>query len=241
MTRTDRVTVEPTHLLARRISALSGKAVQAAELDPLQDVRSHDTGEDITSVLRAGTPAVRFVIAGWISESVVLEDGRRQIVGLRLPGDLLMGPGEGMEANFLTMGRTGLMAGPHAGAPLQALLVAEEQLRLRELVVRLGRCSAYERTAHLLLELHERLLRVGLADADGFHLPLTQEVLADALGLSIVHVNRTLQQLRRDGRLVLRGAQAVFPDRKALASAVHYTLTIEPPAPTVGLRRVGGP
>ena len=240
MTRTDRVTLDPSDLLARRLSGLCGRAVSAADLHPLHDFRSHETGDDLAGFLSAGAPGMRFVLAGWVAESVVLEDGRRQIIGLRLPGDRLAAPGEGVQTAFLTPGRTAVLTGAQAGPELEALLAAEELTRLRDLVVRLGRCSAHERAGHLLLELHERLLRVGLAEGEGFHLPLTQEVLADALGLSIVHVNRTLQQLRREGLLVLRGAQAVFTDRKGLASAVYYNLTVEAPPAPAAVRRAGG-
>ena len=241
MLRTDHVSLDPSHLLARRLSGLCGKPIFAAELGPLHDVRSHHTGDDLTGTLKSAASGMRFILAGWVAESVSLEDGRRQIIGLRLPGDRLAPPGEGVETAFLTAGRTAVMSGPPVGPALEDLLLAEEHARLRQLVVRLGRCSAHERTAHLLLELHERLLRIGLAAGDGFHLPLTQEVLADALGLSIVHVNRTLQQLRREGCLVLHGAQATFPNRKGLASAVHYTLSVAtPPPPAAALRRTGG-
>ncbi len=79
-----------------------------------------------------------------------------------------------------------------------------DEASLLDHIVRLGRQTAYERMAHLLLELRWRLAEVGLGDERKFPLPLTQEVLADALGLSIVHVNRTLQQLRREGLLEMR-------------------------------------
>jgi CRP-like cAMP-binding protein len=238
MTPTHRVTMQPSQLLARRFSALLREAVSAAELEPLLDVRSHRPGDSLDGALGAGAPGTRFVLAGWVSESVILPDGRRQIIAFALPGDRVAPPEKGMEGAFLTAGRTGVLPSTGAGNPTDAALGAEEQMRLRQLVVRLGRCSAYERTAHLLLDLHERLLRVGLADATAFHLPLTQEVLADALGLSIVHVNRTLQQLRREGRLVLRGSQATLPDREGLACAVHYALTVETPPAALGPGRV---
>jgi CRP-like cAMP-binding protein len=71
-------------------------------------------------------------------------------------------------------------------------------------LMRCGRQSAYERVAHLVMEIHHRLSFVGLANGKSFAMPLTQEVLADALGLSIVHLNRTLQQLRREGMIAFK-------------------------------------
>jgi DNA-binding transcriptional regulator LsrR (DeoR family) len=61
-----------------------------------------------------------------------------------------------------------------------------------------------ERMAHLLLELYSRLSRVGLTTGRRFSVPITQEVFADALGLSVVHINRTLQQLRRERLIEMR-------------------------------------
>ena len=78
------------------------------------------------------------------------------------------------------------------------LAAVEEKARLMEQVVRLGRLPALESMASLLLELHDRLDLVGLARDGRFAMPLTQETLADATGLSLVHFNRTLQQLRRE-------------------------------------------
>ena len=89
------------------------------------------------------------------------------------------------------------------------LLSIYETLSLQDQVVRLGRQTAYERMVHLLLELRERLDTVDMVINNVFPMPLTQEVLADALGLSIVHVNRTLQQIRRDGGAV---QHQDFPD-----------------------------
>jgi CRP-like cAMP-binding protein len=65
--------------------------------------------------------------------------------------------------------------------------------------------SAYERIQDWLSEIHERLLLAGRAGPESFPMPLTQEMLADALGLTSVHVNRTLQAMRRDGVLEWRG------------------------------------
>jgi CRP-like cAMP-binding protein len=69
----------------------------------------------------------------------------------------------------------------------------------REWVVNLGARDAHRRTAHLFCELQTKLLALGLADEEGFELPFTQADLADAVGVSTVHVNRVLQQLKREG------------------------------------------
>jgi CRP-like cAMP-binding protein len=98
----------------------------------------------------------------------------------------------------------------------------EEALMLDH-IVRLGRQTAYERVAHLLVELNDRLQTVGLSDGRVFEVPLTQEVMADTLGLSVVHINRTLQQLRRERMIVFEAGRIdlLFPD--LMAAAADYS------------------
>lgn len=79
-----------------------------------------------------------------------------------------------------------------------------------------------ERLAHLFLELHERLEVIGQTDGDRFPLPLTQETLADVSGLSVVHVNRTLQELRRENLARFEKGWVHLLDRRALAEAVEF-------------------
>jgi CRP-like cAMP-binding protein len=101
---------------------------------------------------------------------------------------------------------------------------AREQAILTEHIVRLGRRNAYERLGHLLLELLHRLQLVDKAGSSGYFLPLTQEVLADTLGLSIVHVNRTLRKLRNDQMIELdpRTRRLRILDQEALSEVTGY-------------------
>ena len=85
-----------------------------------------------------------------------------------------------------------------------------------EHLVNIGRRSAIERTAHFFLELRERLGLVGLATDKEFTCPLNQYVLADALGLSAIHVNRVLRQLRERKLLTLRERKVIIHDPAAL-------------------------
>jgi CRP-like cAMP-binding protein len=178
------------------------------------------------------------IASGWAAAAAHLEDGRRQIVSLFLPGDVI-DPAhdlhDGVEPMAMTTVRTmdastlaaALESEPYAALrPLSEAWAAarrDAQTRLVRHIVRLGRLSAYERTADLLLELHGRLRRAGVTDDRSMPLPLTQEMLADHLGLSVVHMNRTLQQLRRDGVITSRGGQIVFPDRARLRTATRRT------------------
>jgi CRP-like cAMP-binding protein len=100
-------------------------------------------------------------------------------------------------------------------------------------MVRLGQQTAYERVAHFLLELQRRLQIAGLGDSQRFPLPLTQEMLADSLGLSIVHVNRTLQHLRREKLIELRSGVAILLEPQTLSGICDYDAVgaLRAPAP----------
>jgi CRP-like cAMP-binding protein len=160
----------------------------------------HSAGAELTTEFRRS--AARLVVRDWIARGAALADGRRQIVGLHLPGDVLAAPAASetdlavwtlTEAStacverFWREAETARAAGEGIG-PAWTALRAAERSRLVHQIVRLGRLSALERTAHLLVELHERQVRVGLAPAGEIALPLTQDVLADILGLSVLHV-----------------------------------------------------
>ena len=92
----------------------------------------------------------------------------------------------------------------------------EDERRLLVEVTRLGRMSALERLRHLLVQLHDRLAEVGAAEWECFPLPLTQELLGDLLGLSTVHLNRTIQHLRHQGLIMTERGNVQLLDRAAL-------------------------
>jgi CRP-like cAMP-binding protein len=183
------------------------------------------------------TPAAPpfFILSGWACLARFLSDGRRQILAFLLPGDsigfdLLTQPRTKTTVMALTPVkiqrvrpslRTELANCPGVSRAL-AVGSALQQARLIDHVVRLGRQTAYERCAHLLLELHGRLEEVGEAQNDSFRLPVKQEILADGLGLSLVHINRTLQQLRRDKLAEIHGGAATLRDREALIQISEY-------------------
>ena len=170
------------------------------------------------------------LLMGWVGEGRELSDGRRQLFSLRLPGDVLdpsRGPPE-MEVTALTTvifaelrGLDVLLTGKALRNAWQAMHRAERDA-LYDQVLRLGRLSAFERTAHLLLELQERLQRVGMANSLEFSLPVSQKVLGDVLGLSIVQVNRTWQQLRREELITGQLRDVLILDRERLAEIASY-------------------
>jgi CRP-like cAMP-binding protein len=102
---------------------------------------------------------------------------------------------------------------------------AREQSMLSEQVMRIGRRTALERIAHFLLELLRRLQLVDAAGRRSFELPLTQELIADTLGLSTVHVNRTLQKLRKRGLVEVEDGRVFIPDVDALNEVAEFDPT----------------
>jgi CRP-like cAMP-binding protein len=180
----------------------------------------------------------RLLMSGWACRLRMLPDGRRQIFEFILPGDLyglclrpqavalttaialtpvMIADATGLGAAITRQSDAfpGLTAACHIAASL------EEAYLLNQLM-RVGRQTAYERTAHLLLELHERLGIVGLADETSVPVPLTQEILADALGLSVVHLNRILQQLRRNQLIEFKSGYVRLLQPRQLAEIADF-------------------
>lgn len=170
----------------------------------------------------SGPPLV--LASGWAATAALFDNDRRQLVSLFIPGDIIdpavdcdpglvliaLKPCRVLEAGDL-FASLSAGAGEPAWRPLaRAWLSARHSVRTRlaSHLVRLGGLTAYERMAAFLSEMHGRQMRAGLTDADTLALPLSQDTLADHLGLSLVHVNRTIQQLRRD-RLIGRRSGAV--------------------------------
>lgn len=235
---TPRSASRPLEVVVRRMRALSALTeVELELLRTLSDRRERHMPGDELAPEGGVASRPRFIVNGWACRQRVLSDGRRQIFSFLLPGDGVgvdggLGP-QLSTATALTALETvdaePLLEAVQAGrAPGLARAIAAiepfEQTLLLDHVVRLGRQTAYERVAHFLLELQRRLEIVGLGDSQRFPLPLTQEILADALGLSIVHVNRTLQQLRRERLIELRSGVAILLQRDTLAGIADYRL-----------------
>ena len=217
--------------LSTRLSRLAG--LEAAEVEILQTAeREQRRSPARREMIVEGEPIRerRALLSGWACRQRILSDGRRQILGFLLPGDLI-----GMCQHGNPLASTTILAITEvitctvpttaAGSGLAeayARSAALEEHYFLNHITRLGRLNASERLADWLLETQERLALVGPLVAEQFPLPLTQEMLADALGLTSVHVNRTLQAMRRDGLLISRGGTISFPDRTRLAKSVDY-------------------
>jgi len=178
------------------------------------------------------------VVSGWISETRILPDGRRQIFAFLLPGDVAtvnasshVGSRGLVALTNVEIADAAALTAGEQGERVSASLVdavRQREERLFDQIVRIGRLTAKERVLNLLLELYDRLDAIGLVKENTFRIPLTQEVFADALGLSVVHINRTLQQLRREGMLTVDRGTVTLHQRHKLAGFACYQSDAQP-------------
>lgn len=175
--------------------------------------------------------------AGWAFRYKTLSDGRRQILGFVLPGDLI-----GLQQEFGDTAAHGVealtdcmfcvfpgerlwdlfRADPRLGYDV-TWLAARAEGQVDDNLLTTGQRNARERVAVLLIALYRRLERLGLADADGsVPFPLNQQHMADALGLSLVHTNRTLRQLTKLGLHDIAQGRLRLPNPRALERVAEY-------------------
>jgi CRP-like cAMP-binding protein len=173
---------------------------------------------------------------GWASCFKLLPDGGRQIITFSLPGDCM-----GLRSVLLRTSDHSFAAiteavvsdipseriislfhdHPRLGAAILWAASRDEAMTVEHLV-NIGRRSAIDGMAHLILELWERLRLVGMGTPTGFDCPLNQEALADALGLSVIHVNRVLRHLRERGLMTFVAHQVVIQDPAGLRALAQY-------------------
>jgi CRP-like cAMP-binding protein len=184
-------------------------------------------------IIAQGHPyrSVFILCSGFAWRYKILPDGKRQLLSLAVPGDLI-----GFPASFFdkAINATGSLTEVlvavisfetlydlFARYPRIALalywLSAGEAAIYGEHLIDVGRRSAYERLAHLLLELLTRLRIVGLAEEASYQLPLTQELIGDMLGLSGPHVSRMLRLMREEGMIAIEGHRVTVQDIESLA------------------------
>ncbi|GEO15027.1 Crp/Fnr family transcriptional regulator [Microvirga aerophila] len=183
-------------------------------------------------VVREGDRPSRscLLLSGFACVYKVTGDGKRQIVGFSIPGDI-----PDLQSLHLKV----LDNSVSTLTPCQVGFITHDALRdicerypritvafwretlvdaaiFREWVTNVGRRDAYSRIAHVLCEMLVRLKAIGLAEDHACDLPITQVEFADAVGVSTVHVNRVLQDMRADGLIETKGTQVSVPDRERL-------------------------
>jgi CRP-like cAMP-binding protein len=214
-------------VLARKLSTFL--PLTPEELKCLAEIQSTPlTVKRGRQLVREGQTGHRaFVLhAGWACSFKDLSNGTRQVISFPLPGDCI-----GLRSvllrtadhsfSTLTDAIVSAVDGSHVikcvsefprlGAALLWAASRDEAMVVEHLV-NIGRRSAIERMAHFFLELAERLTIIGMGRPEEFECPITQTVLGDALGLSAIHVNRTLRQLREDGLLTVQKGKLQIHD-----------------------------
>jgi len=194
-----------------------------------EQVEYFESNSDIISD-GARPDRVQLILEGWAARYKILHDGSRRIVAFLLPGDfcdLHITVLQEMDHGIMTLTRCRVA---HLDSErLNRLTSARSTLTtalwfttlvdeavLRQWVINVGR-AAPAAIAHLFCELHLRMQIVGLAHGNYVELPLTQEEIAEATGMTPVHVNRTLKQLREQGLIELKSKVLHIPDVAALA------------------------
>jgi CRP-like cAMP-binding protein len=210
--------------------AIAGIPITVRELKADQDiVRDQDRPSQCCVLLE-----------GFACRSKMLPGGKRQISSFHIPGDI---PDlqsihlEIMDHNLSTVTaskvaliphdtvRTFIRAHPRIGDVFWRDTLIDAAI-FREWVANVGRREAYGRIAHILCEVYVRLEAVGLTNGWSYKLPITQAELGDATGLSTVHVNRTLQELRGDGLITTpKGGQVIIKDWDGLQKAGEFDPT----------------
>lgn len=179
------------------------------------------------------------IVDGFACRYQTTEAGKRQILSFHIPGDI-----PDLQSLFLEVIDDSL----GTLVPTTAAFISHRALSgllrerpglvgvfwrdtlvdaaiFRRWILNVGRREAYERTAHLFCELVTRLQTVGLADDRTIELPVTQAELGDALGISTVHVNRSLQALRSDELITLRGGTLIINDWERLVQVAEFDPT----------------
>jgi len=200
--------------------------------------RSFQAGQELMHEGQVNASAF-ILVKGWTCSYRLSPDGGRQIIDFHVPGDFLglrgilfrvadrsveavtrLEVSEVLKSDF----REAMDTAPRLSVAVLWAAMRHEAIIVEHLI-NLGRRSAAERLAHILLELWTRLNFVGMADNDGFDCPLTQYHLADALGLSAVHVNRVLRVLREDGIVTFQNGRVDFDDFDRLRTLAEFDIS----------------
>ncbi len=227
--------LERLFLKLKRRDELAEFEQQALE-SAVSEVREFGEGE---TLVHAGDQlhVSMILLDGIVGRLRDLSDGRRQIVELHIPGDFFDLHGFVLKRlehsiDALTSARVAIVPHdrlkiiterwPHLARLLWTSTLLDAAIH-REKILSIGRRSAIGRLAHLLCELQVRLQVVGMTNGYSYALPLTQAQLADASGLTQVHVNRTLKDLRDRGFVTVRGGIVAIGNWNAMVDVAEFS------------------
>jgi CRP-like cAMP-binding protein len=232
--------VSATEFLIRKLEERDVLSAEEKEVlaSALSRPRSVKADEDM--VREGDRPSESILIVeGFASRYKVLQSGRRQITAIHVPGDFVDLHGfllKKMDHAVGTLTPCTIATIPHDKlrditeryphlARLLWLSTLVDSSIHREWLVAMGRRSAREHMAHIVCELFVRLELVGLTQGDTFQMPVTQAELGDTLGISTVHVNRVLQELRGEGLITWRGEKLTIHDFERLKEVAEFDPT----------------
>ena len=215
------------------------KPITPNELGAINDIKQdHISLSAGTEIIRVGddSPEIYTLYSGWAFRFQTLSDGRRQILNFMLPGDLL-----GLQAAMFEAAQHGVEALTDVQVCLLprrkvwtffsempglafdiAWLGSREESHVDDNLTSAGRRSATERTAALIIMLYKRAKALGLVENETFAFPLTQQHIADALGLSLVHTNKTLARLRRLGMFTRSNGSLTLTNPRVLERIAQH-------------------
>lgn len=177
------------------------------------DTERYRSGAVIGAARARGAPPMKWLLEGWACEARVLPNGQRQIFSFAVPGDVVELPLRPRSRDVVALTAVECIdvadvlarsIDPDDVLDAMSRAVALAAARRYDHLSRLGRRSALVRLASLLVELHDRLEQIGMVKGDAFALPLRHEELADALGLSPVHITRCLKTLREKRLMTMK-------------------------------------
>jgi len=197
------------------------------------------------------------IVSGWACREQISPNGRRQLVSLLMPGDVIWAAGERRPIDLLEVVALSNLKVVDIADVTRAItkdparfpsivfglgqLQFAEELNLLEHVVRLGSQPAHQRVAGLFIELYERARSIGFVTGRSFVVPLTQEHFGNLVGLSIVHIHRVLRRFKAEGVLQIRSGLVEILDEAGLARIAESSMTDYPCLPAITRQRVDRP
>ncbi len=202
--------------------------LKTLEQDATEYTRGHLLLEENSSEHRFYT-----VMSGWAYSSRLLTDGKRQILDIFLPGQIIGLREVGYDRSLTSVTTLSpMVACPFPKERLHTIfseaprltdlffmVMARDQHMLIERIINIGRRPAAERLAHFLLEMRARLQ----ADTSTFELPLNQAILADTLGLTPIHVSRTIKKLREQGLVSVTNGKVTISNEHGLTRLADFS------------------
>ncbi|RYF83223.1 MAG: Crp/Fnr family transcriptional regulator [Comamonadaceae bacterium] len=239
------------HLLQNRTTQLSDQQRYVVE-GAISHTHTYSAGQ---LVVRQHTPVTisTLLVEGYMTRHVHAPDGSRHLVALHIPGDFVdlhAYPLETLDHDVGALTDVRVAVIPHSALDQMQATDSHLTRRLwfstlldaamhRQWIFRLASLNAMQRVAHFFCETHARLLAIGASDGKGFILPMTQTHIGEVCGLTNVHVNRVLRELRELGLCHVRSARVHLTDLQGLSTKARFDPAYLYLSPRIAQRAVG--